>query len=48
VRRHRGAGPPAGQRTYIVRHKAWAVQRNADGTVTVRIAQFAFDGAGLQ
>jgi hypothetical protein len=25
--------------------KAWAVQRNADGTVTVRIAQFAFDGA---
>ena len=28
--------------------KAWAVQRNADGTVTVRIAQFAFDGAALQ
>jgi hypothetical protein len=28
--------------------KTWAVQRNADGTVTVRIAQFAFDGAALQ
>jgi hypothetical protein len=47
--RHRGAGPPAGQRTHIVRHKkAWAVQRNADSTITVRIAQFAFDGAALQ
>ncbi len=28
--------------------KAWAVQRNADGTVTARIAQYAFHGAGLQ
>jgi hypothetical protein len=28
--------------------KAWAVQRSADGTVTLRVAQVAVDGSGLQ
>ena len=28
--------------------KAWAVQRNADGTVTMRITQFVFNGSTLQ
>jgi hypothetical protein len=28
--------------------KAWAVQRNPDGTVTLQLSKFAFDGAGLQ
>jgi hypothetical protein len=48
VRRRRGAGPPAGQPPTSFGTKAWAVQRNADGTDMVRITQFAFDGAGLQ
>jgi hypothetical protein len=38
---------PGGTPTSFGR-KAWAVQRNADGTDMVRITQFAFDGAGLQ
>ncbi|MBV9382694.1 MAG: hypothetical protein JO242_18790, partial [Streptosporangiaceae bacterium] len=38
---------PGGTSTPLV-SKAWAVQRNSDGTVTAWVAQLAYDPAGLQ
>jgi hypothetical protein len=39
--------PGGGAATPLV-SKAWAVERNPDGTITVTIAQVAYDAAGLE